>query len=135
MFKQKPNSILRGFAALALLASVVAVGADANGPAPPFTLSELNGQSASLSQYKGQVVMLNFWATWHGPHQVAQKFSITTWPLYWLRLALCPLSSLSVNGGAGPLASAPTATTLASRASAAKPRRIELGFCLNMDQA
>jgi peroxiredoxin len=46
-----------------------AAGADAGGVAPAFTLSELGGQSASLSQYKGQVVMLNFWATWCGPCQ------------------------------------------------------------------
>jgi peroxiredoxin len=69
MFKIKPTSIRRGLAALALLAAVAAVGADTNGPAPPFTLTEIGGQSASLSQYKGQVVMLNFWATWCGPCQ------------------------------------------------------------------
>ncbi len=69
MYKHKPNSIRRGLAALALLAAVAAVGADANAPAPPFTLNEVGGQSASLAQYKGQVVMLNFWATWCGPCQ------------------------------------------------------------------
>jgi thiol-disulfide isomerase/thioredoxin len=42
-------------------------GAGANGPAPPFTLSARGGNSVSLSQYKGQVVMLNFWASWCGP--------------------------------------------------------------------
>jgi thiol-disulfide isomerase/thioredoxin len=39
----------------------------ANSPAPDFTLAARGGQNLSLSQYKGQVVMLNFWATWCGP--------------------------------------------------------------------
>ncbi len=38
-----------------------------NAPAPAFTLSAVGGQKVSLSQYKGQVVMINFWATWCGP--------------------------------------------------------------------
>jgi len=32
--------------------------------APGFTLPNLQGQSVSLDEYKGQVVLLNFWATW-----------------------------------------------------------------------
>ncbi len=39
----------------------------ANAPAPDFTLAARGGQHLSLSQYKGQVVMINFWATWCGP--------------------------------------------------------------------
>jgi peroxiredoxin len=33
-------------------------------PAPDFTLTTLNGQSVTLSAYRGRPVMLNFWATW-----------------------------------------------------------------------
>jgi len=36
-------------------------------PAPPFKLPDLNGRQVSLEQYKGKVVMLDFWATWCGP--------------------------------------------------------------------
>ena len=36
-------------------------------PAPDFTLDDLNGQPISLSQFKGQVVLLDFWASWCGP--------------------------------------------------------------------
>jgi peroxiredoxin len=37
------------------------------GPAPPFTLNDLEGRPASLSDYQGKVVLLNFWATWCEP--------------------------------------------------------------------
>lgn len=33
-------------------------------PAPDFTLPDLDGQQVSLHDYRGQVVFLNFWATW-----------------------------------------------------------------------
>ena len=35
--------------------------------APEFTLHDLDGQPVSLSQFKGQVVLLDFWASWCGP--------------------------------------------------------------------
>jgi len=36
-------------------------------PAPDFTLSDPDGQSVSLSQFKGKVVLLDFWASWCSP--------------------------------------------------------------------
>jgi peroxiredoxin len=39
-------------------------------PAPDFTLTDENGKSIRLSERKGKVVLLNFWATWCGGCQV-----------------------------------------------------------------
>jgi peroxiredoxin len=42
-------------------------GGLAGQPAPDFALKSSTGENLRLSEYRGDVVMINFWATWCGP--------------------------------------------------------------------
>jgi thiol-disulfide isomerase/thioredoxin len=64
-------NVTRIVRALAMLVLASLAGAPASAaapqPAPEFRLDSLGGQPVNLAQLKGQVVMINFWATWCGP--------------------------------------------------------------------
>jgi thiol-disulfide isomerase/thioredoxin len=50
-----------------VLATSLSLAGDGSGPAPDFNLGARGGKNLALSELKGQVVMINFWATWCGP--------------------------------------------------------------------
>jgi peroxiredoxin len=52
--------------ALFALTSLASSGLEGQ-QAPDFSLKSSTGQNLRLSEYRGDVVMINFWATWCGP--------------------------------------------------------------------
>ncbi len=52
---------------LALWLPGMAQALDAGSPAPDFTLKNRSGDNIKLSELRGDVVMVNFWASWCAP--------------------------------------------------------------------
>ena len=58
-----------GVKSFALFGEGIGEACDADAkPAPlDYTLKDMNGDDVDLAQFKGNVILLNFWATWCGP--------------------------------------------------------------------
>ena len=60
------NSLLGALLGIMTASSLAASGL-AGRSAPDFALKSASGENLRLSEYRGNVVMINFWATWCGP--------------------------------------------------------------------
>lgn len=59
--------MMRAIVFAVLLAALPAVTVGQSSNAPALTLEDVQGRQLRLSDYKGKVVLINFWATWCPP--------------------------------------------------------------------
>jgi peroxiredoxin len=63
----KMKNVFLGLAFTAFAATSLASSGLTGQSAPDFALKSSSGENLRLSEFRGDVVMVNFWATWCGP--------------------------------------------------------------------
>lgn len=74
---------------------------DSTGKAPDFTLVNIEGKNVSLSDYKGKVVIIDFWATWCAPCRKGIPDLIELQKKYKKKVAVIGISLDGANTKAG----------------------------------
>lgn len=67
LIKHNPITYLVVCCMLVLAPLSPALAGGVEGPAPDFTLKSAGGNNLRLSDLRGNVVLINFWASWCGP--------------------------------------------------------------------
>ena len=85
------SRVLAKIIAIILLSSTLKVSAlDIGQSAPDFTLKSTQGKNLNLAEQRGQIIVINFWASWCGPcrkempvlqtfHNKYQNLGVSVW--------------------------------------------------------
>lgn len=87
--KSKRTGLIITFAIVLALLALLAwglkkaqAGPVQSGMAPDFTLKSFDGRTLTLSELRGQVVIINFWASWCPPCREEAAYLEQTWRKY-----------------------------------------------------
>ena len=87
--KKKRTGLIITFAVLLALLALLAwglkkaqAGPIESGVAPDFTITGFDGRAVTLSQLRGKVVIVNFWASWCPPCREEAAYLESTWRKY-----------------------------------------------------
>lgn len=87
--KPKRTGVIVTFAVILALLGLLAwglrkvqAGPLSNGIAPDFTLTTFDGRTVTLTELRGHVVIINFWASWCVPCREEAAYLEQTWQKY-----------------------------------------------------